>query len=147
MHVCAIRRLNKQAFTRVERHRPAKQLSANYSSRNISKHNTIRRKQMKWGLDINACECFGRASEREMYLSNQTSNMKKSISKTIIMAFIYDIACVIGVCDICRSQHFHNCCFNECIARIKLNTPTECTSKLECVRSLHDSVLQRMKNV
>ncbi len=134
MHVSAIRRLNKQAFTRVERHRPAKQLSANDSSRNISKHNTIRRKQMTFlysGLDINACECFGRASEREMYLSNQTSNMKKSISKTIIMAFIYDIAYVIGVCDICRLQCFRNCCFNECIARIKLNTPTECTHTLK----------------
>ncbi len=44
-------------------------------------------------------ECFGRASEREIYLPNRTSNLKKSIPKTITTAFIYDIAFVIGVCD------------------------------------------------
>ncbi len=45
-------------------------------------------------------ECFGRASEREIYLPNRTSNLKKSIPKKNITAFIYDIAFVIGVCDL-----------------------------------------------
>ncbi len=43
-------------------------------------------------------ECFGRASEKEMYLPNRTSNLKMSIPKTIITAFICDIAFV--MCDI-----------------------------------------------